>query len=235
MSRSQKKGPFVDFKVFKKVQAALSDRLEGADQDLGPGLHDRAGVRRPDVHGSQRQAAPEGVRDGRHGRPSPRRVRPDADLQGARRQGEEGIGWSWPASEVVARGSASTERSTARCNMPFKATHRHARISARKVRLLADMIRGKFADEALDILKYQPQRGARMLEKVLQERLGQRPGSRSKPGQDGARRAAGGHRRPGRWRADVQADSAGVPRHGVHDQAADGAHLTLRLEDISEL
>ena len=33
--------------------------------------------------------------------------------------------------------------------MSFKATHRFARISARKVRPLADMIRGKFADEAL--------------------------------------------------------------------------------------
>ena len=31
--------------------------------------------------------------------------------------------------------------------MGFKASHRFARISARKVRPLADMIRGKFADE----------------------------------------------------------------------------------------
>ena len=45
-----------------------------------------------------------------------------------------------------------------------------ARISARKVRPLADLIRGKSRDEALDILKYQPQRGARMLEKVLKAR-----------------------------------------------------------------
>jgi large subunit ribosomal protein L22 len=34
------------------------------------------------------------------------------------------------------------------------------------------MIRGKFADEALDILKFQPQRGARMLEKVINSALG---------------------------------------------------------------
>ncbi len=51
--------------------------------------------------------------------------------------------------------------------MPYKAEHRHARISARKVRTLADMIRGKFVDDAIEILKYQPERGARMLEKVL--------------------------------------------------------------------
>jgi large subunit ribosomal protein L22 len=37
---------------------------------------------------------------------------------------------------------------------------------------LADLIRGKFADEALDLLRYQPQRGARMLEKVIRSALG---------------------------------------------------------------
>ena len=48
--------------------------------------------------------------------------------------------------------------------MAYTATHRHAQISARKVRPLADLIRGKRVDEALSLLKYQPQRGARMLE-----------------------------------------------------------------------
>lgn len=56
--------------------------------------------------------------------------------------------------------------------MAFDATHRYARISARKVRPLATLIRGKFADEALDLLRYQPQRGARLLEKVLKSALG---------------------------------------------------------------
>lgn len=56
--------------------------------------------------------------------------------------------------------------------MPYEATHRFAHISPRKVRPLADMIRGKHADEALAILRYQPQRGARMLEKVLNSALG---------------------------------------------------------------
>jgi large subunit ribosomal protein L22 len=40
------------------------------------------------------------------------------------------------------------------------------------VRSLANLIRGKHADEALDILKYMPHRGARMLEKVLRSALG---------------------------------------------------------------
>lgn len=56
--------------------------------------------------------------------------------------------------------------------MAFKAIHKYARISARKVRPLADLVRGKFADEALDLLKYQPHRGARMLEKVLRSAVG---------------------------------------------------------------
>ena len=56
--------------------------------------------------------------------------------------------------------------------MAFKSCHRHARISPRKVRPLADMIRGLYADEALDILRYQPHRGARMLEKVIRAALG---------------------------------------------------------------
>jgi len=53
----------------------------------------------------------------------------------------------------------------------YTAVHRFARISARKVRPLADLVRGKFADDALDLLRYQPQRGARMLEKVIRSAL----------------------------------------------------------------
>jgi len=36
---------------------------------------------------------------------------------------------------------------------------------------MADIVRGKFADEALELLRFQPQRGARMLEKVIQSAL----------------------------------------------------------------
>jgi large subunit ribosomal protein L22 len=55
--------------------------------------------------------------------------------------------------------------------MAYEATYRFARISARKVRPIADLIRGKLADEALSILKFQPHRGARMLEKTLRSAL----------------------------------------------------------------
>ncbi len=66
--------------------------------------------------------------------------------------------------------------------MSFRAMHRNARISPRKVRHLADMIRGRFADEALDLLKYQPHRGARMLEKVLRSALGNAQDPDQNPG-----------------------------------------------------
>ena len=55
--------------------------------------------------------------------------------------------------------------------MAYKASHRYARISARKVRHLADLIRGKTASEGLDALRYMPHRGARMLEKVLRSAM----------------------------------------------------------------
>ena len=56
--------------------------------------------------------------------------------------------------------------------MAYTAIYRHAQISVRKVRPLVDLIRGQRASVALEILKYQPQRGARMVEKVLKSALG---------------------------------------------------------------
>ena len=48
-----------------------------------------------------------------------------------------------------------------------RANHRFARISATKVRPFAKMIQGMTAAAGLDALRYVPNRGARMLEKVL--------------------------------------------------------------------
>lgn len=48
-----------------------------------------------------------------------------------------------------------------------KASHRFARISATKVRPFADLIRGMTVEDGLNALKYQPNRGARFIEKVL--------------------------------------------------------------------
>jgi len=51
--------------------------------------------------------------------------------------------------------------------MPWQATHKYARISARKVRLMADVIRGRDVQDALNVLKFMPHRGAGMISKVL--------------------------------------------------------------------
>jgi large subunit ribosomal protein L22 len=53
----------------------------------------------------------------------------------------------------------------------FKASHRFARISVRKLRPILDLIRGKYADDAVNILKYLPHRGARMIEQVLKSAM----------------------------------------------------------------
>jgi len=49
----------------------------------------------------------------------------------------------------------------------FRARHRYARITARKARLIADMIRGRSANEALELLEFSPQRAATFYKKVL--------------------------------------------------------------------
>ncbi|MDX2038102.1 MAG: 50S ribosomal protein L22 [Isosphaeraceae bacterium] len=53
----------------------------------------------------------------------------------------------------------------------YRASHRFARISVRKLLPILDLIRGKYADDAVDILRYMPHRGARMIEKVLKSAM----------------------------------------------------------------
>ena len=47
------------------------------------------------------------------------------------------------------------------------ATLRFARISARKVKIVADLIRGKKVDEALAIVKFTPKASSEVIEKLL--------------------------------------------------------------------
>jgi len=53
----------------------------------------------------------------------------------------------------------------------FKARLRYARITARKARLVADQIRGRNANQALDHLQFSPQRAAAFYLKVLQSAI----------------------------------------------------------------
>ncbi|MDE2508519.1 MAG: 50S ribosomal protein L22 [Planctomycetota bacterium] len=53
----------------------------------------------------------------------------------------------------------------------YYASARFVRTSSRKLKPLLDLVRGKFADDALDILKFMPNRGARMIEKVIKSAM----------------------------------------------------------------
>ena len=48
-----------------------------------------------------------------------------------------------------------------------RATLKFARISSRKVKIVADLIRGKDVDEALAIMKFTPKASSEVLEKLL--------------------------------------------------------------------
>jgi large subunit ribosomal protein L22 len=50
----------------------------------------------------------------------------------------------------------------------FKAIQRNARISPRKARLSAELIRGKRVEDALNILAFEHRRGSTMLRKVIE-------------------------------------------------------------------
>ena len=49
----------------------------------------------------------------------------------------------------------------------FTSTHRYARISPRKVRLVTGLIAGRHVDEALDLLRFTRKRASDMVYKVL--------------------------------------------------------------------
>jgi len=53
----------------------------------------------------------------------------------------------------------------------FRASHRHARITARKARLAADLVRGHAVNQALALLQFSPQRSCRVVEKVIKSAM----------------------------------------------------------------
>ena len=55
--------------------------------------------------------------------------------------------------------------------MEALATHRHARTSAQKARLVADQIRGLHVEQALEVLSYSPRKAASLLKKVLESAI----------------------------------------------------------------
>ncbi|MDZ7923925.1 MAG: 50S ribosomal protein L22 [Marinagarivorans sp.] len=55
--------------------------------------------------------------------------------------------------------------------MEVAAKHKGARISAQKARLVADQIRGKGVEEALDLLTFSTKKGAALIKKVLESAI----------------------------------------------------------------
>lgn len=56
--------------------------------------------------------------------------------------------------------------------MDYKAIHRFADVGPRKIRLFADLIRGKNVDEALQLLRFYPNRGAKLVLAVVESAYG---------------------------------------------------------------
>jgi large subunit ribosomal protein L22 len=56
--------------------------------------------------------------------------------------------------------------------MIYTAKHRFADVAPRKMRPLASMIRGMSVDEAIEALKFLPNRGARLIEAVVKSAVG---------------------------------------------------------------
>ena len=52
-----------------------------------------------------------------------------------------------------------------------KATLKFARISSRKIKIVADLIRGKNVDEALAIVKFTPKASSEIIEKLLKSAI----------------------------------------------------------------
>jgi len=56
--------------------------------------------------------------------------------------------------------------------MNYQAKHRYADTGPRKIRQFADLIRGRNVDEALQLLRFYHNRGAKLLELVVRSALG---------------------------------------------------------------
>ena len=125
MARSIKKGPFVDDHLLEEGRDAEQQEREAGRQDLVAAFDDRARVSGPHHRRAQRQAVHARLRPGKHGGAQARRVRADADLPRPHQQEEE---------VTLAVGGYEMEAS---------AVSRYIRISPRKARLVADLIRGK--------------------------------------------------------------------------------------------
>jgi large subunit ribosomal protein L22 len=96
----------------------------------------------------------------------------------------------------------------------IRAVHKYARISPTKIRPFADMIRGMSAEDGLRALQYEPNRGARFLERVLKSAV--------------ANAEDRGVRTPGRLKISEARADGGPMFKRVHARARGMANLIRR-------
>jgi ribosomal protein L22 len=148
MTRSLKKGPFVDHHLMAKVEkaSAIKDKkpIKTWSRRSAPSCPSSSA----DGCRAQRQAARAGVRDRPDGRPQARRIRPHPLVQGSPR-GQEG-------QEVRSRHDGNQSNRARRAPVFDKG------------RLVADMIRGKKVDQALNILTFTQKKAAGIIKKVVE-------------------------------------------------------------------
>lgn len=73
-----------------------------------------------------------------------------------------------PASTARA---GATDVAMAQVPASFRAIHRYARITARKARLVADLIRGRSVNDALEVLEFQHKRAASFYSQVVRSAM----------------------------------------------------------------
>jgi large subunit ribosomal protein L22 len=66
---------------------------------------------------------------------------------------------------------ASTKSGAAEATKAYGAKHRYARITARKARLVADLIRGRSVNDALEVLQFQHKRAASFYSKLVRSAM----------------------------------------------------------------
>ena len=115
--------------------------------------------------------------------------------------------------------------------MTYQASHRFARISPRKARLIVDLVQGQGIEEAMATLEFSKRRGAYYLPQRAQER------DRERGGEGRQRRQPVRRIHLGRRGTDHQAIPAQGPRPGPPDPQEDQSHprptlgtLTTRTE-----
>jgi len=111
--------------------------------------------------------------------------------------------------------------------MQFLASHKHAPMSARKARLVMDLIRGKRVEDALRILRATPKRASYHIDKVLRSAIANADQSLEADMESLIIQEATVNEGPTRkkWRACARGRTATIRRRTCH--------LAIKLDDLA--